>query len=168
MTWPPAAARSCSSATSPRYERQRRIRFVHEVEPCLVDARAEDLQEALAMAELMELLGPMAPILLQVGVQTVHGVRSEEVHPRRIPRTSLGHKCRRSRVRSRVSNLALAEPPWGLSPHASAITSTTVDLPAPFSPASTVMPVLRSRPSASICATAHVAGHCDVSTSLPP
>jgi len=65
---------------------------------------------------------------------------------------------------SLVRNRALPEPPCGLSPHASASSSTTVDLPEPFSPTRTVRPGVSSRPSARICSTAGtVAGHRVVS-----
>src|ERR1700733_13348585 len=70
-----------------------------------------------------------------------------------------------SRVRY---NDARAEPPWGLSPHASASVSTTVDFPDPFSPTRTVSPGGSSSPSRRICAMAGtVAGQADASTGLP-
>jgi hypothetical protein len=39
------------------HERKRGVWFVHEIEPGLVDPGAQDLQEPLAMAELVEPLG---------------------------------------------------------------------------------------------------------------
>ena len=52
------------------------------------------------------------------------------------------------------NDLASAEPPCGFSPYASARLSTTVDLPDPFSPTSTVSPAGSSSPSRSSCAMA--------------
>ena len=67
-----------------------------------------------------------------------------------------------------LNSRPMADPPCGLSPHASASISTTVDFPVPFSPTSTVTPAGRSRPSHSSCSTAGtVAGHREVSTGLP-
>src|SRR5258706_5861832 len=63
------------------------------------------------------------------------------------------------------NNRPWTDPPCGFSPYASASVSTTVDLPDPFSPTSTVSPAGNSRPSARICAIAGtVAGHAPRST----
>ncbi len=66
-----------------RGERQRGVGLVHEVEARLADPGAQDLQEALAVAELVEPLGTPAGVVLQVGVQAVHGVGAQEVRPAR-------------------------------------------------------------------------------------
>ncbi len=63
---------------------------------------------------------------------------------------------------------ARTDPPCGLSPYASASISTTVDLPEPFSPTSTVIPGPSSSPSRSSCAAAGtVAGQRSPSASAP-
>jgi hypothetical protein len=71
-----------------RNERQRRVRLVHQVEAALVDPGAQDLKESLAVAQLVELLAGPARVLLQVGIERVHGVGAQEVGPRRAPADS--------------------------------------------------------------------------------
>jgi hypothetical protein len=66
-------------------ERKRRVRLVHQVEAALVDPRPQDLEEPLPVAQLVEPLGPAPAVLLQVGVQRVHGVGAQEVGPRGPP-----------------------------------------------------------------------------------
>jgi hypothetical protein len=84
---------------------------------------------------------------------------------RRAPRSTTSCAPNPGSLSRARNSLAWTDPPCGLSPHASARISITVDLPEPFSPTSTVRPAGSSRPSHSICSTAGtVAGHLDVST----
>jgi hypothetical protein len=78
-------------------ERERRVGFVHQVEARLVHPGAQDLQEALAVAELVEVLRLPPRVVLQVGVQAVHGVGAQEVGPARPDRAALHDQARASR-----------------------------------------------------------------------
>ena len=68
--------------------RQRRVGLVHEVEPSLVDARAQDLQESLAVAELMEPLARGRPAA--IGHYSASGGASQ-------PTDSVGWSASRAR-----------------------------------------------------------------------
>ena len=64
-----------------RDERQRRVRLVHQVEALLVHPGTQDLQDPLPVAQLVERVGRLARVLLQVGVELVHRVGAQEVRP---------------------------------------------------------------------------------------
>ena len=65
-----------------RREGERRLRFVEQVEARRVKACSEDLEERLAVAELVEPWVPRSGrVLLEVGEEAVHGLGPEEVGP---------------------------------------------------------------------------------------
>ena len=155
-------------------ERQRRVRLVHQVEAALVGPGPQDLEEPLAVAELVQPLGPAAAgMLFQERVERVHGVGPQEVRPRRPPASPRSTNSRIPASGSLALTLggrdeARSDPPCGLSPYASASNSTTVDFPDPFSPTRIVIPGGSSSPSRSSCAAAGtVAGHARGSTAPP-
>ena len=88
-------------------------------------------------------------VLLQVGVEAVHGLGPQEEPPPRGARRRAragSSRCSGDSEAVRGVPARCAVPPSGESPNAIATASTIVDLPLPFSPTSSVTPAGRSSP----------------------
>jgi hypothetical protein len=73
--------------------------------------------------------------LLEVRRRREQALRAqEEVRPRPPPTPYKCDRIRQRRVGSRVENAKFDDPPSGFIPAATAIASSSVDLPLPFSP----------------------------------
>ena len=125
-------------------QRKRGFGLVEDVEAIRAEAVEHEREERLAVGLLVKrdaavaiLRRPGCPSISVATLKKLSARRKKPVRGVRVPRTSRRYSCN-SECDSRVETVMLRLPPSALNPAATAIASTSVDLPLPFSPAKNV------------------------------